>query len=336
MKKVLYILIPVILFSCKKEINFNEQTVLASNVSDWSAASISGDYQIIMHEATPKQTDPAIQTNTIGDPTQYAYLPADDVNRKDNLLIFIPGTWSVPSGYDYICQAAASNGYYAFSVAYSNSKFLEIYMTGKYNDNTMENIMNEYLTGENTSPKVNVSRTNSFENRIIKMISYMDSLYPSENWRRFLTSNNDIIWEKLSVGGHSQGSDHAMYMSKVRPLFRAGFYGGPGSFKLRNGKFPSFMQNPGLTPSDRIYGFNHTRDLVRPWKEVRQVWAILGIPGAPDSVDDGDVNESHQLTTSMAGIDGHSGPITDEATPIDSVTGKPVFLQVWKYMLFPD
>lgn len=336
MKKVVYILIPVILFSCKKEMNLLQQAAQTDAATEWASASVSGNYQIIMHEATPKQTDPAIKTNTIGNPTQYAYLPADEANRKDRLMIFIPGSWSVPSGYDYVCQAAASNGYYAFSVAYSNNKFLELYMTGNYNDSTMENIMNEYLTGENTSPKVNISRTNSFENRIIKMIGYMDSLYPSENWKRFLTSDNDIRWDKLSVGGHSQGSDHAMYMSKVRPLFRAGFFGGPGSFKLKNGSFPSFMQNPGVTPSDRIYGFNHTRDLVRPWLEVSEVWTTLGIPGEPDSVDDGQVNGSHQLTTSMANIDGHSGPITDDATPVDSVTGKPVFLRVWKYMLFPN
>lgn len=340
MKKLLYLLVFVSLFACKKEMLFEQgpEGIDQKNVavSEWEAAAISPNFQIIMHQATPKQTDPAITTNTLGDPTQFAYLPANAQDRIDRLLIFIPGTWGIPSGYDYVCQAAAKNGYYAFSVSYSNMKFLELYMIGNYKDSTMADIMQEYLTGENTSSKVNIPRPNSFENRIIKMITYLDSLNPAENWKRFLTNNQEINWNKLSVGGHSQGSDHAMYMSKVRPLFRAGFFGGPASFKLANGEFPSFMQEGGLTPPQRLFGFNHTKDIIRQWMDVKQVWTVLNIPGEPNSVDDGMVDGSHQLITSMNGIDGHSGPITDEATPLNAETGLPVFYRVWKYMLFPN
>ena len=103
--------------------------------------------------------------------------------------------------------------------------FLLNFINVNANDSTVENVLNEYLTGENTSTKVNVTKPNSFENRILKMIRYMDSVYPTENWKRFLTaSGNDLQWQKFSVGGHSQGSDHAMFMSKKKKFIQGSIY----------------------------------------------------------------------------------------------------------------
>ncbi len=341
MKKTIPCLFLLLLVACKKEAALQQQTSISSATTanannNALTASASAGYAVILHKASPQQTDPAITTHTIGgNPVQTAYLPEDAGVRKDRLLVFIPGTISVPSNYDAVCRAAAQNGYYAFAVAYSNNQALESFIGKDYNNTTMENIMNEYLTGSNTSPKVTITRANSFENRIIKMITYMDSLHPAENWKRFLTTNRQLQWSKLSVGGHSQGSDHAMYMSKVRPLFRAAFIGGPGSFQLADGSYPTFMQAPGATPYNNLYGFNHTKDNIRRWPDVQLVWAVLNIPGTPGYVDDGMYSDTHRLITVRGGIDTHSGTITDSATPIDSSTGKPVFQPVWQYMLFP-
>ena len=339
MKKAIYVVIALSLFACKKEVISNQPGSINNEKSTTASSSIasliSANYTIIFHAATPKQTDAAIVTNSSGDVTQTAYLPQNASARKDRLLIFIPGTFGLPSNYDEVCEAAAANGYYAFAVAYSNLLPVEFEAGVKTNDSTVENILHEDLTGENVSSKVTTSRTNSFENRIIKMISYMDSVYPAENWKRFLTADKQIQWNKISVGGHSQGSDHAMYWSKVRSLFRATFIGGPGSFMLRNGSYPSFMQATGATSTGNLYGFNHTGDPTRKWADVQKVWMILNIPGVPNSVDDGSVDNSHQLITSLPDNDPHSATIADDVTPINAATGKPVYSKVWQYMMFP-
>ena len=166
------------------------------------------------------------------------------------------------------------------------------------------------------------------------MILWLDANHPTENWKQFLTADNQIIWTKLSVAGHSQGSDHAMYMSKKRNLFRAGFIGGPGSFKLNNGKYPSFITNPGITPVANIYGFNHTKDAVRLWADVQKVWGALNVPGVPNSVDDSNTGGSHRLTTSQPTNDAHGFVVSDSATPNDG-NGNPLFAPVWSYMNFP-
>lgn len=289
---------------------------------------------ILEHAALPTDTDPAIQTSTLGDQTQFAYLPNATAARKDRLFIYIPGTWATPILYNDVCKEAAYTGYYSFAVAYSNLTPVEWKIGSNPNDSTAENIFEEFLTGNNASNKVNVSRTNSFENRIIKMIIYLQEHFPAENWKRFLNRDTTLRWEKISVAGHSQGSDHAMYMSKKRSLFRAAFHAGPGSFRLPNGNMPGFITRPGLTPPEKLYGFNHTADFTRVWSDVKLVWAALGIPGLPEDIDDGKPSSAHQLTSSLDISDTHSGIIQDELTPRDE-NGAPLYAPVWRYGSFP-
>ncbi|MEP6512647.1 MAG: hypothetical protein ABJA79_02175 [Parafilimonas sp.] len=333
MRKLLFPFIVVFLFAaCKKENLSVTGNKIAKNELNLRVAE--SNIAILEHKALPSETDPNIHTSTLGNPTQYAYLPVKATLRKDKLFIFIPGTTATPGGYLKIAKAAAQQGYYSFGVAYSNLFPIEFYEGTNPNDNTVENILDEYLEGIDVSPKVNISRANSFENRIIKMILYLDANYPAENWKRFLNANNEICWDKLSVAGHSQGSDHAMYMSKARSVLRAGFFGGPGSFKLNNGQYPTFMQEPGVTPDENLYGFNHTKDLVRQWADVRPTWEVLGLPGMPNSVDDRMVNGAHKLTTSLQSNDAHSAIVSDSATPNDA-NGNPLYEPVWDYMCFP-
>ncbi len=331
MKKLTYALLALCaLNACKKD------SIVSNQRQDAAAQRLEAAtvIPILEHPAKPTDTDPNIRTSTLGNPTQFGYLPESAAKRKDRLFIYIPGTWATPASYHDVCRYAAYNGYYSFCVAYSNLLPVESYQGSNPNDSTVKNILDEYLTGNNVSSKVTVSRANSFENRIIKMILYMDAQFPSENWRRFLNADTTLQWNKLSVAGHSQGSDHAMYMGKARSLFRVGYMGGPGSFKLPNGQYPSFMLAPGLTPDIREYGFNHTADPVRVWSEVQNVWAALSVPGLPEDVDDMMVNGAHRLTSSLAIGDTHSGTIQDGPTPRDG-NGVPLYAPLWQYMCYP-
>ena len=56
---------------------------------------------------------------------------------------------------------------------------------------------------------VTVSRTESIENRLIKLLMYLKKTRPRERWDQFLSSSGDINWEMVAVGGQSQGGGHA-------------------------------------------------------------------------------------------------------------------------------
>jgi hypothetical protein len=330
---LLIVVASFLMISCKKETAIS--STVAQNSFSMDASKGLAGVSIISHSATPKQTDPDINTETLFDPVQIAYLPANAANRKDKLFIFIPGTISTPSGYLKITKAAATNGYYAFGIAYSNILPVEFYAGSSPDNNTVENIMNEYLTGNNSSPAVNIKKASSFENRILKMIEYMDSLYPAENWKRFITSTNEIEWNKISIAGHSQGSDHAMFIGQKRDVLRVGLFAGPGDFKLPGGSFPSFMTDAGITSRENFYGFNHTADDIRLWPVVSLVWNALQIPGIPESIDKRYLTlPTHQLTTSINTNNTHGFVVSDNATPLNA-QGIPSFEPVWRYMCFP-
>lgn len=320
-----------LLISCKKDTHLAKDVMQHLNAQSIQIEAIP----LLQHSVQPNVTDTAITTNTNNSPLQTAYLPANVSSRKDKLFIFIPGTGGTPSGFDKIISAAANAGYYSFGIAYSNLTAIEKLAGDNPNDTTVEDILEEYLSGNNVSAKVNVSRANSFENRIIKMISYMDSLYPTEDWKRFLNSNKTLIWKKISVAGHSQGSDHAMYMSKKRTLLSAGFFSGPGNFRLSNGAYPSFMQARGLTSLNNISGFTHKDDPVRVWSDVKKTWQTLGLLKLPESVDDEMIDSaSRKFFTTRVTNSAHLYVITDGTTPLDE-NGNPLFQFVWQSMCFP-
>ncbi len=320
----------VVLFSCKKE---NDISHIARSESTDAASMML--IPIDQRTATPKQTDSRISTSTVGSSLQYAYVPRRNADRQNKLFVFIPGTTAGPDDYKLILQVGARAGYHTLGIAYSNTLPIEFYAVGATTDDAVENILEEYLTGANTSSRVNIGLPNGFENRIIKMLQYLNAQYPSEGWGQYINESGQLRWDKISASGHSQGSDHSMYMSRKRNLLRAGLFAGSGSFLLPNGSYPSFMQGVGTTAPEKVFGFAHLRDDVRLWSGVRPTWASLAIPGAPTSVDSSNYRGANQLTTNISGTSStHSSMVSDSVTPIQS-NGVPLFANVWIYMCFP-
>lgn len=330
LKKWILPVIAVTLFSCKKESDLN--AVQQAETRDAASMML---VPIHSRTATPKQTDSRISTSTLGSSLQYAYVPRNAGDRVNKLFIFIPGTTAGPDDYRTILQVGARAGYHTLGIAYSNIFPVEFYAAGITTDGGVEDILEEYLTGANTSSRVSIGQPNGFENRIIKMLQYLNTNFPGEGWGQYINQNGQLRWEVISASGHSQGSDHSMYMSRKRNLLRAGLFAGPGSFALPNGDNPSFMQGPGITPPANVFGLAHIRDEIRLWSGVRPTWASLAVPGLPTSVDNNNYNGANQLTTNISGTSSaHSAMVSDSVTPIRS-NGVPVFANVWIYMCFP-
>jgi hypothetical protein len=258
---------------------------------------------------------------------------------KINCSFFLPGTFAGPNIYTKILQTGAENGYYSIGIAYSNNETIQSFCSGN-DQNCVSNVFKEYLEGINHSPQVNISPANSFQNRISKFILYLKTTYPTESWERFLNADNSINWEKVSLAGHSQGSGHTLYISKVRRLARASFFSGPNGFKLANGQFPSWIAEPGQTVNARVFAFSNTLDAIANWTELQSVYTQIGLIGTIQSVDNvTDFKGSHKLYTELdlppALINPeHGSTVANENTPIDG-NGKAKFENVWRYVCFP-
>jgi hypothetical protein len=329
-KLMLFFVITVCSFACK-----NSQT----NVSSTTPTP----YEILERSALPEQTDPAITTQTLGNTRQFAYIPKEEGVRKNRIFIFIPGTFANPTVYKKVIQSAAKFGYFSIGISYSNMRTIESQCDNNSSETCISNILKEYLEGTDSSPDVNVPLANGFENRISKFILFLKNNNPNENWGQFLDSNNKIKWEMVSLAGHSQGSGHTTYISKVRNLFRASLFSGPNGFQLSNGRFPTWFTANGLTSNDKIFAFTNRFDGLAPYTSVSVAWNALGLLGNFTTVDNTtSYNNAHRLFTEVrippaAGSANpeHGSTVADAVTPLDNA-GNPTFEPIWRYMCFPD
>jgi len=185
---------------------------------------------------------------------------------------------------------------------------------------------------------MNVSQANSVMNRLLTLVEYLRTSYPSENWGQFQrrdsggicsTTNTtygvcELDWSKVVPVGHSLGAGVALYLSKFKAVDRLGMISGP---------FDEYVVGPTLTvapwiaeggfatPSSNMFGLTHT---LEPNAAAQSAaWDALAMAGPQVSVD-GNITPyggAQQLTTSLTpscnGLTGarHNSTAQDLCTP---------------------
>ena len=198
----------------------------------------------------------------------------------------------------------------------------------------------EILDGVDRSNRVNVSRSNSIENRLVKLLLYLHAQHPNEGWLSYLTQQNEFRWSTFITVGHSQGGGQTAIIAKNHRVARAVMFAAPIDYSAPLQAFAPWQSAPHATPTKDYYGFVHVND---PNSDgVLSVWQLLGMNVYGQSVRvDGQLspyNQSHQLTTAARPArDGdsseHSSVVVDVYTP-KLADGTPLFKDVWQYLCF--
>jgi len=76
------------------------------------------------------------------------------------------------------------------------------------------------------SPHLDVSRADSIENRLIKLLLYLRQNRPTEGWDQFLTADGGLRWESIAVAGQvarrrPRGVDRHQASGRAGHLFRS-------------------------------------------------------------------------------------------------------------------
>src|SRR2546421_666055 len=112
----------------------------------------------------------------------------------------------------------------------------------------------EAFEGRDHSPHIEVSRPNSAEERVLRMLIALGRAYPGEGWGAFVDGALPR-WPDIVVSGHSHGASSAALIGKVRRVDRVVMLSGP--FDNRAGAAAPWTARPGLTPLDRVYALTH-------------------------------------------------------------------------------
>jgi hypothetical protein len=249
--------------------------------------------QLFEYRITPAATNPVItQFNN----EHFVYLDTR-VTRKNKLFVFLPGTSSAPFFYTEILKKSAYWGYHAIGLMYPNGSDLYIASTLSPDDTQFSRCRLEIFSGVNQTTGVNVDADNSINNRLVKLLQYLQQQHPDQNWQQFLNGSN-VNWGMVTVAGHSQGGGHAWYISKIAAVDRAISFSSIDWNSLLN-KSAAWISQPGTTPVSKVYSFNSPADQIFAYANLQTQWADFGLTGPVVNIDSASqpYSNSHTLIT---------------------------------------
>lgn len=294
------------------------------------------DPGIVRREIAPQATDADI--NIALDPHLVRLSASNHANGR--LLVFLASSRVPPSTAEIFQREAALLGYRVIGLSYPNTPGLASFCPPSANPQACyENVRLQVITGEPQTGFVSVNRANSIDNRLTKLLEYLDRVFPGEAWSQFLDDDGNVKWNKIVVAGHSQGAGHAAMIAKLRTVHRvvmlSGITDGVG---LQAAQWVTI----GATPATRYYGLAHAKDAQFIGYDFAN-WAALGLdefgPATAPEISAPPYDGSHMLVTDVLPQTGsyaapapHASTGVDFAVALDAL-GVPVLRDAWRYMM---
>jgi hypothetical protein len=301
------------------------------NAEGQSSMDIVSRHSLQIHKVFPQETDPAIDDWL--DP--HFVILDQSVTLLNKLVVFFPGSFGKVTRQQIIIQELAHLGYHIINLSYPNSWTVGGLCRQQNDPNALEKVRLEIISGQGCSEILKISRPNSIENRLVKLLEYLSLKYPQQKWGQYL-DNSLPKWDQIIVTGHSQGGGHAALIGKLHSVTRVVMLAAPADFSWVSSTSAPWLSKPGQTSPERYYGFTHIQD--EGYDHIQNAWELLGMTnyGSLVNVDQQQppYNYSHCLITNrMPDVPNkyHGSVATDRPTP-KLPDGTPLFKQVWQYL----
>lgn len=297
--------------------------------------------QTVHLDIFPIETDANMDSNA----AKHRIFFNPEITSLNKLFIMLPGTNGLPEMYDEITIVAANIGYHAISLSYPNYSSISELCKFDSDPNCSEKARMEIITGEDLHPTIDVNEDNCIINRILKLLQFLNDSYPNVGWGNYF-DNENIFWEKIAVGGHSQGGGHSALLGKNNSLHRVLFFNSPSDAN-QFGELPSWISTDHITPSNHYFAFFHWQNGGQNRLDVYEKFGILengpekNIDSNQPPYDHSHVLFTDELTFDMTGFDNlggadpHNDIIVDHELIVDA-SGQSAFKEVWEYMLLED
>jgi hypothetical protein len=227
----------------------------------------------------PQAIDPAADKYL--DP-EYAYVDTR-VAPAGKLVVYLVGANGKPERGKDMMKELAAMGFVVIAPAYANDYDIRAKCEKRASDPDEDchgKARLEAFEGKDTSPHIDVSRANSIEGRVARMLGHLAKTAPAGDWGRYL-DGAEPRWPAIVIAGHSHGASSAGLIAKVRNVDRAVILSGP--FDNREGDPAAWMRWPSVTPRERVYAFSHA--LEEQHRGHLANWEALGLGGAVTIVD---------------------------------------------------
>ena len=257
----------------------------------------------------PSVTDPAIQDF---DSPHYIFVDRSIIlsngpsaaKDRHELFLYLTGTGGTGRTAVAFCRLAARSGYRVINLMYTDSIPAAV-VRNSSDPKAFEAFRMAIIAGGETQ-WITVSRTESIENRLIKLLMYLKRTRPRERWGQFLSPSGVLNWEMIAVGGQSQGGGHAALLGIKHRMARVIGTGAPKDYSIALQGPADWYSQESVTPKERFFFFNHQQDHqgCDPQQCLQNMQALgLDKLGAPADVDQTPFpyRHSHILTTNYPG-----------------------------------
>lgn len=306
MKKLFILTHLLLLFACSKDNSATPDNTVAQNTS------------VLVF---PNKVDANYSSAD-----QAHYVIRNSKTHLNKLLLFIGGSYSVPKDYSIFCGHAATIGLDVVSLSYPNS--VATAPLGASSDQFIfDNYRDELCFGNQVSNEVSVNLLNCISTRATKLVLYLKDTYPDQNWGQYLTAQNTLLWSKIIVAGHSQGSGHACYLGKKNLVDRVAMFSGPNDYSGYYSNAANWLRKSGVTPTIKHFALLHIQDEIVPF--TNQVTNLQGLgllnAGQNPTLADGltaPYANSRCLSINTPAMSYHSAPIG----------GNAILPNIWTYI----
>ncbi|HEY1790434.1 MAG TPA: hypothetical protein VGJ73_19965 [Verrucomicrobiae bacterium] len=201
-----------------------------------------------------EQTDPAIVT--VHGPHIAVYDPGVVSNHR--MFFFIDGTGSNPSNSMGIYRTFAGWGYHVVSIDYENN-LITTALAHSLDPTAFDHYRDAIVTGAPVSDRIKVDAANSITNRFQKLLVYLAAHDSKGGWDEFVKDGKPA-WDRVIVGGHSQGSGHAAYLGKLFDVDRVLIFSGPQDYLADLHEPAPWLGQESATPPSRFFAFLSQND----------------------------------------------------------------------------
>jgi hypothetical protein len=264
----------------------------------------------------PDHTDAGIET--VHGPHIAVYDPQSD--SRHLLFLFLVGTGSKADSSLKIDSVFAGWGYHAISLDYENN-ILAASCAHSLDSAAFGHYREAIVTGAPVSEKIQVNPANSILNRFQKLLIYLAKNDPNGGWGEFV-HNDQPVWSRIIVAGHSQGSGHAAYIGKLFRLERVLMFSGPQDYMDNFDRPAPWQARKSATPPSRFFAFLNLKDPFNVHHQIANSMVLMEI-SHPDPL----------MVKPGEAIEGdHHILINDFPTKYHGSTLFPQYENVWKYM----
>lgn len=323
----LFVLVLTLLFAgCHK--NISSDGSISASVS--SEAVVLREYGI-----APKTTDAAITTAL----NNHYVAVQEGAVRKNILYVFLPGTYRTPGGCRATTRKAANMGYHGIALMYDNLVAGNPLCRATGDITCHRRARLEVIDGVDRHPGVNVNTANSLINRLYKLLVYLNTTYPAQEWGQYI-QNGAPRWDKIIIAGHSQGGAVAGVLGKFYPVKKVIMFSMIDF--LNNGQIPDWETLP--ANKEKYYALINPLDELVPYDKVQAGWVALGMNAYGPITNVGTTaspyGNAHRLITTVTppstDVDPyHNSTGVDTYIPKDA-SGVYIYDKAWEYMLLTE